>query len=405
MESTTTNPAIQRSPRRIWRTARWVLLALGVLVGLHLGWGQYEQHELMQMIDQHRRTGEPMLPEDFDRLPLPDADNAVVDLRAAAASIDVDDPRFDALCMINPAPPLTKREIAVIKSALEMNDTTLKRVDVAAQKRGVDWVLHFRTPAMNVPLPDLNRQDSLCKIVAADIYYAHQTGDDSRSLRRMRQLAFMSRATDEQPLLTSHLVSLGMSEVLAARIQELAPVLALGGQSPEGSVARSASVAQVKALINDLLDQDHDLAASTRAMQGERMKDLDSAMGLADGRINSTNLFLESGKKPVQQNTDWAETFGRYRMRPLVLGDARLVTAYMTQMVAAAGSPDWPACKARIPGVPGSALQSPSLHPLAPAYFSAMSQLRAVFKLVTRPLTSRDREGAGNTDSLTLAAR
>jgi hypothetical protein len=35
----------------------------------------------------------------------------------------------------------------------------------------------------------------------------------------------------------------------------------------------------------------------------------------------------------------------------------------------------------------------------------ATAQLRAVFKLVTRPLTSRDREGAGNTDSLTLAAR
>ena len=269
MDKASAHPSHRPRLRQLWRWGRCVILLFAVLVAVHFGWIKLEERRLRRMVEEFRRAGEPMLPEDFDQTPIPDSDNAVVDLRAAAASIDDDDPRFKAILRLDNAIPLTEHETAIIKAAVDANRTALEKADAATRKRGVYWGLKLRTPVIDTPLPDLNRQRNLCQLLMADALYAHQTGDDGRAVHRLTQIAFVSRAMDEQPLLLSHLVSLGFSEFATTQANQIAPELNIG-PATKNDDSGPASPDLVEYLVRALVDQDRDSAAAMRAMRCER---------------------------------------------------------------------------------------------------------------------------------------
>ena len=80
-------------PVRFWwlkRLAIAGLLLFIILLGIRLWWGRFAQRQLDMEISAARARGEPVLIDDFNRSlvdPLPDAQNAAVQLSAAASSI------------------------------------------------------------------------------------------------------------------------------------------------------------------------------------------------------------------------------------------------------------------------------------------------------------------------------
>jgi hypothetical protein len=84
-----TNDARPKPP--IWRRAgRWLFLLLALLVVLHLGWGALKKRKLTRVVDQYRREGELMLPEDFDEPAIPGERMSELDLAACVANGTID---------------------------------------------------------------------------------------------------------------------------------------------------------------------------------------------------------------------------------------------------------------------------------------------------------------------------
>jgi hypothetical protein len=364
--SKTQLPSVTRmKPRRRLRLGRLMFLLPAGAVVLYLGWGTLEQRKLARMVAQYRRVGEPVLPEDFDQPAVPDADNAAIDLRSAAMSIDTKDPLFDELWHRDLQPPLTESDLAFIRKLLAAFPNALPGVDSATGKTGVDWKLHARTPVILTATPDFGRYHDLAVLLAADLLAAHQAGDDARALRRAGQILFISRAIDRQPTLVAHLVANGIAALAADRIMEIAPTLNVANDQANATVATDgpADRLKVRALIDTLLAQDADNAGLAWAMRGERMEQLDSLTAIADGKFNAkqvqgtpTSGGPDDGKGAAQS------VLSGCVLKPLMLGDARLMLRYMTKVIAAAPAQNRPAAQSRFPALPPEVKEHPTMH-------------------------------------------
>src|SRR4051794_20527508 len=97
----------------------WVLLALAValllvIVGGHWIWSAGSARRLKAQIAIYKAAGEPIELEDFAIVGVSDAENAAIDLRKAARSIDKTTKASDEFDRLEPALPLTPKEIAAI---------------------------------------------------------------------------------------------------------------------------------------------------------------------------------------------------------------------------------------------------------------------------------------------------
>jgi hypothetical protein len=221
MNNATTTLKPRRRLRQVWRRAQWIILPLALLVGLHFGWTKLEQRRLARTIEEYRTAGERILPVDFDQPAVPDADNAVIDLRAAAAPLD--ERRLNDLCNLEPQLPLSEKESTVIRTTLAAFPDALRLVDSAAGKTGVDWQIHRRTPVIFKHLPDLTPQNHLALLLAADLLSAHEAGDDSRAVRRAQQILFIGRALDRQSTRPSQAYATSIAALAAKRLILIAP--------------------------------------------------------------------------------------------------------------------------------------------------------------------------------------
>src|SRR5215207_7647455 len=80
-------------PKRRWfrRLLVTLVLLVGLVVAAHWGAGRVMERKLNRQVALLRAAGEPMLPAEVARLDadsVPDADNAALILRTAAASVD-----------------------------------------------------------------------------------------------------------------------------------------------------------------------------------------------------------------------------------------------------------------------------------------------------------------------------
>src|SRR6476619_5636391 len=78
----------KRPGRWLRRTGLIGLTLVALTLIAHAWWSGQAGRRLAATVARYRAAGEPMTPEDLDKPPVPDARNAVVDLRAAAAAID-----------------------------------------------------------------------------------------------------------------------------------------------------------------------------------------------------------------------------------------------------------------------------------------------------------------------------
>src|SRR6478609_8196042 len=112
--------------------ARWLkrmgialVVLVAAVVGGHWWWGRSTEGRLDAVIARYRAAGEPMLPSDLVAPAVPDNENAVIQLRAAAALINTKSAAWEAFDRLDPALPFTDRETSVLKALLDERQDAL----------------------------------------------------------------------------------------------------------------------------------------------------------------------------------------------------------------------------------------------------------------------------------------
>ena len=209
--------------RRRWP---WVLLALACVALLVLTfyavWSAGANRRLDREIARLKAAGEPIEWSDFAVKGVADADNAVIDLRAAAGSIDASRQQFQDYETLTAAIPLTDKERRLIAAVVADNAAAFAGVDLAVTRKGVDWKIPVKSPAIQILLPDLGQMRMLSTLIGSRALLEHEQGDDAKALRDVSHLLFIADAVDQQPLLISHLVASGIRALADDRLEQIA---------------------------------------------------------------------------------------------------------------------------------------------------------------------------------------
>ncbi len=341
------------------RKGLWLKLSAACLLTVAILAGEYAYRvrragrALAQQVADFRRAGDRVLPCDFvPAVPITDADNAALDLRAAAAAIDVQSKAWGDFSRVRSGLPLLDVERPRVRGAVEENRDALAHVDRAQRKSAFDWGLRIKSPVIHTLYPDLNPQRELSNLLRAAAVDAHDRGDDAEALRRIDQCLFLSRGVAQQPAVVAHLVALGIGAMAADTVGQVAPALRIG--SGRGKQPGAPTREQVKRLIEDLLDERAAFSGEATGLRGDRMMTLDAALSIGGLGIGFDQPLGPPGKPPPR-----FERFGQYiGGRAQALEDARISLAYYTAVIdAAAASPDWPTFQRLAPPVPTEAAE------------------------------------------------
>ncbi len=341
-QSKLTNNLAPPAPKKMgWgkRIGYSALLVLVALLGLHTWWGHHAQVQLDAALAEIRARHEPVAPEDLNSAPIPDAENAAVDLLAAAAALDETQPlwkEFDQLETLRPLQlPLTENERQIIQNLVKASAATMTHLSSAATKPAVDWKIEYHSPLIDCILGSgFSAQRHLASLAKAAALEAHASGDDARAIALIGQILAIDRAIDHQPMVVSHLVATGITSLATAGVDQIAPDLRIG--SDEHCVSERL----VRALIVELLDEQTVQQAFQHAWQGERVMQLDMANLILRQKMN---FNPSSGQKqPLPAPVTWF-------LRPFILTDARILGETCTTTELAIRQPDLASCWLHVP--------------------------------------------------------
>jgi hypothetical protein len=313
------------------------LLLVLALLGLRTYWAREASRRLRIENDALIARGEPVRPEDLNPQFDPDAGpNAVPLLKQAIAGHARNG--YDSPSETNMEypdhPPFSAKWDRVAARALERN-----AADMALVRRArltcpvIDWKLNFGPGMLNLTLPMLSGLRSLSNQHGDAALYANAHGDDFAALEFVRDVRFVARSSDAQPLMISRMVAIGCESLALNRLMVIAPGLRIASDQQEHATgatatapasstvtskltARPASRAQVRALIDELLSDasDRNQRDLLRPIGGERVADVDT--------IN------------MATSNAWA-------LRPMFDLDALMMTQTMNEYARAATQPSW----------------------------------------------------------------
>ena len=222
-----------------------LLVALFVAHGV---WTARERAKVAQRVAVIRALGEPIDVADLIEPTVPDAENAAVAIRAAAAAfvepqarkdrrreIEGDDPHAFEL-------PLTDEEAAMLRDEVADNAPSLKLLDDAAHRPKVAWGDTSRgTSLLSRLLPQLTPQRQLANLLNDTALLDEHDGDGAASVfSRLGTIDVLARRVNARRSLVSSLVAVGMEAMSAATTIAVAPRL-----TPDSSADRAAVRARV----------------------------------------------------------------------------------------------------------------------------------------------------------------
>ena len=353
--------------RKLKRWAAFVLLLLVVgLAAGYLTWSQKSERRLDALVAELRRAGEPVEPQDLIQPPIPSEHDAAADLFAAAALLDKQGAALEAFGRIDLGVPLRPDDRATIDALVEGERDALEKVRTARGKRGADWRIVYRSPALTVLLPHLNDVRLLANLSRAAALRERLRGNDAAALDHFRDVLAIGEACDTHPFMVGHLVALGVRAVATQGLGEMAPGMAIGtGRGPAAGAAGGAAPEHVRATIRELLDEQRSAAGFHAALRGERVIQLDTARLLADRKLDL---------RAVTGGAAGAGGFTPPLPRGMILADAHLMATQVGDLIEAyEKSPDYQAYKRNAPPpVPAPLRQNRLLHVVAsvlmPAY-------------------------------------
>ena len=343
--------SIDPAGRRRGRSLRWalgVLLALLVAAGgTYWRWGVNAERALNEAVDELRRNGQPVEAADLVGPPVPGADNAAIDLRSAAQSLDTASAAWKAFEAIDFDEPPTEASRRSSAAVLETDGArkALALVRQARSRRAADWQIPMQSPLISTLLPDVGEQRKLARLVRAAAEQARLRGDCAAAVEYHRDILGISRAVDRQGLLITHLVALTISGMAVKEIEELAPQLRISEGVASADGPRPATPDQVRMLIAGLLDESPANEGLRRGFRTERVLQLDTALLLADRKLSLSAVMgtTGAGKGAAIDHLP----------RAMILSDARLMLENATATLAALEkSPDWPTYQKSAPPSP-----------------------------------------------------
>ncbi len=328
---------------------RWALRALGTIILLllsaltvHAWWSSRAAVAFRAQVATYARAGQPTRGEDLEQPAVSDADNAVIDLRTAAAAISASTQPYKPFSDVGFTLPWSKKERAAVDATIAHHAPELDRVAVAATKTANDWKIRLRSPTISTLLPDLSSQRALANLLAGAAIHAHLRGDDAQALEHVHELLFQSRAIDQMaPTLVRHLVAVGIRALACAAIEQITPDL----RANDPAVWQKAMK-----LIAELQSDEPSLQRGLHgALLAERVFIIDTAQCLANGKLTLAGISGTAGARGASvMSAVSSSPGGGYLARPLIFNDARLCLDRATQCLAAGDAPTWPAAKALI---------------------------------------------------------
>ncbi|MGB7159684.1 MAG: hypothetical protein WBD40_16575, partial [Tepidisphaeraceae bacterium] len=310
-------------PRRFWWLTR--LIALTVLLaacvaGVRVWWGNVAERRMAAAIADAHARGERILICDFATTQIvSDERNAAFYYRRAKQTLKTSNTQEWALDATETL-PVRQDVFDITGEALKQNAAALADIRKARECDQVDWNIAVRSPMWSVLLPDLNYVRQLARITRAAGIHAAQRGDHRAALEHAHDLHAIVRNINHQPFLISHLVSVGIDAMAADFVAEITPNLRIADEGDAGKFA--ASRAQVRAVIDSLLNDQPRRDGMQLALQSERAAQVDT------GNVMGSRARL---------------------LRPSMQLDALRLVNEGKQLQAAARAPDWPAAQALFP--------------------------------------------------------
>ncbi|MCY2952041.1 MAG: hypothetical protein NTU53_08690, partial [Planctomycetota bacterium] len=342
--------------------------------GVWGGGGGGVQRRLGGEIAKLKAKGEPVVLEDFQEPAVADEENAGAYLRRAGEMLDraskVEGVEKDLDDMVTTL-PMSGADVALMERVMRRHGDVLAEVRKARGKKGVRWGIKLESPTIAVMFPWVNRQRGVSRLLASAAVYSHQKGDDAAAVEYARDMLMISRATDRLPFLICHLMALAISNHAASVVGGIAPGFRISGAG-EGE--------RVRALVGELMEDGAMQEGLVRAMQGERMFQLDTAYSVAGGKLNPSDLGFQ--RWPMGP-ADAMTAAGGWVARPMLLNEGRQMLIWSNELVEACREADGPAA-AKVPTVPKTAkfrgplmaLMVPAVGPAVRRHYAGVFQMR-----------------------------
>ena len=327
-----------------------------------------------ELIQGLRKNNEPATPADFVSTAVPDGENAALELIAAGRRINLQSKAWRDLEQVEDFRlPVGTAEAEVFRALVEHEAATLQLVDRGLDKREVDWQVRIASPAISTLIPYVNSSRSLANLLRSAAFDACARQDHREAMRRVEQLLLLARLLDHHPFLISHQTANAVGAMADDLVFQLVPELRIAstGKADE----RAATVAQMRGIINELLDERAMRDGLKLGLQADRMSMIDTAQMLYAGRLKWRDMVGADGP-----GEPW-------NLKSVLAADSKLMSEQFQRMIEASGSADYPTfLKTMPPELKDELAGDGNTHPYARVM---MPGLRRAALLQFRGLTER----------------
>ncbi len=342
--------------RRVLRTLLPAVLLIGAAFGGHRAWAWHAERKLERFVDALRHSGEPVAPADFAVPPVPDADNAALELREAGEAVVFDGEAWQAFFSAAPITlPLSAAQIDFVREAVSSNRKALAHVSAASRMSAADCSVVL--PPSSQPLRAFSfgqrwggmyrmRSVSLSVLLYGSALASLQSHDQQAAVARVNELLCVARTYGRRSTLGAQSASVAVHDAAFSVVNEIVPQLSVG--DGPGQLAAQ----QAHALLACLLDERETHEMMLLCLRAERARHI---------------AFLRDGEEEREQSragiglNAWNERLAapwpgsmieRFVSRPVYLGHALNALERFNMAIESFGASSLREFRASIPELP-----------------------------------------------------
>lgn len=260
--------------RKVLAVAALLLFALVV----RLIWGVWSERRAREAVAALRARGEAVEAAEVVYPDVPDAENAWELQAKAMRGLSMTSPRHTNMEYPN-YPPYSSKWMELADASERASAKAFALVRDARRLSAVKFRTTLKSPIQGMLLTHLNGVRALANTLADGIAYAHVTGHDGEAIERSLDLLHVARSIRHEDFVISQLVAIGIEATACHEIQSIAPGLRLDAKS----ATRPATTAQVRRLIDVLLNEDLARRGLERSIVTERISWIETSRMRADG--------------------------------------------------------------------------------------------------------------------------